>query len=182
MKLSSKDIIDRLEAGREHHISEFAKQIIQNKLVATLFKLSIDKDPIISNRAIWILWHCSLIDYASVKPFLNRLIIHLNNKNIPSGVIRSVLSLFQSEPVPVKYHSFMLDKCFGYITNSAEAIAVRAFAITVAFNISKNYPELLQELETILGHLPIHEESPGIRTRTKNTLKLIQKHKQNLKR
>lgn len=181
MSLTASDIRQKLEAGRDYKAPDFAQQIIKNKLVSALFKLSLDKDPVLANRAMWILWHCSIIDHTVVKPFHDKLILHLSDKTIYSGVVRCILSLFQEEPVPEKYHSFMLDKCFGYITNSSEAIAVRAFAMTVAFNISKNYPELLKELEATLQHIPISEESPGIRARIKNTLKDIQKFRNKLK-
>src|ERR1700752_5544082 len=123
MSLTENDIRQKLEAGRDYKAPDFAKQIIKNKLESTLFKLSFDSDPLLSNRAMWILWHCSIIDYNSIKPFINKLILHLNNKAIPSGVVRCILSLFQEEPVPEKHHAFMLDKCYGYITNSTEAIA-----------------------------------------------------------
>lgn len=179
MSLTALDIKNKLEAGRDYKAADLAREIIRAGQEPALFKLSIHKDPILSNRAMWILWHCSMIDYNCVKPFLNKLILHLENKTIPSGVVRSILSLFQEEPVPEKYHSFMLDKCFGYITDSTGAIAVRAFAMTVAINISKNYPELLKELEATLQHLPISEESPGIRSRAQKILKLIQKAKGN---
>lgn len=181
MKLSSTDIRKKLEDGRDYKALEFAQKILENNLEKDLFKLSIDEDPVLCNRAMWILWHCSIIDYGRIKPFLTKLIIHLNNKTIPTGVVRCILAMFQEESVPVKFESFMLDKCFGYILDSTQAIAVRAFAMTVVLNISKKYPELLQELKSTLLHLPLNEESPGIRTRTRNTLKQIEKYQRNLK-
>lgn len=182
MKLTAADIKSKLEAGRDYKAPDLAGLVLNNKLESALFKFSVDKDPLLSNRAMWILWHCSMIDYDRIKPFLEKLILHLEDKTIPSGVVRCILSLFQEKTVPEKYHSYMLDKCYGYIVNSAEAIAVRAFAMTVAFNISKNYPDLMRELEAILQHIPISEESPAIKARTKDTLKLIQKYKAGLKR
>ena len=181
MKLTANDIRRKLEAGRDYKAPDFAKLILNNHLETDLLKLAIDKDSILSNRAMWILWHCSVIDYKRVEPFLNKLITHLNNKAIPSGVVRCFLALFQENPVPEKHHSFILDKCYSYITNSTEAIAVRAFAMTVAFNVSKNYTELLQELEATLLHLSVEEESAAIRARTKNTLKSINQFKKKSK-
>ena len=77
--------------------------------------------------------------------------------------------------MPKKTESFILDKCFEYIKNPSEAIAVRAFAITVVFNIAKPYPELLNELVIVLNHLSETEDGPGIRSRVKNTIKAIHK-------
>ena len=69
----------------------------------------------------------------------------------------------------------MLDKCYSYIKNAGEAIAVRAFAMTVVFNISKPYPELLNELKSVLIHVNHPDESPGVKSKVKNTLKDIDK-------
>lgn len=40
--------------------------------------------------------------------------------------------------------------CFNYIPNPDEAIAVKAFSLTVLENLSKQYPEILPELKTII--------------------------------
>lgn len=181
MKLNKIEIRQKLETGRDYNGEEIARAILENSLEKELFKMALDKDPVLSNRAMWILWHCSNIDYERIKPFINKLIEHLNDKSVPSGVIRCILGLFQEKPVPLKHETFMLDRCFAYIVNTSQAIGVRVFAITVGFNISKKYPEIMEELKSILLHLPINEESPGIRARINNTLKQIEQYQRSLK-
>lgn len=170
-----------------HHIFNFetrnfkaailAKTILAKNLEKELLLFALHKDPTISNRAMWVLNHCADIDLNRIKPFHSTIINHLKHKNIHSGVIRSVLRIFKNYPVPKKQESFMLDKCLAYIKNPSEAIAVRAFAMPVAFNIAKLYPELLNELKIILHNLNIVEESAGIRVATRNTLSKIAKFK-----
>ncbi len=126
---------------------------------------------------MWVLNHCNDLAFERIKPFYVKLVNHLKNKSIHSGVIRSILRMFQKQPVPKKLESFMVDKCFEYIKNPSEAIAVRAFAMTIVFNISKPYPELLNELTIVLNHLDVTEQSAGLSNRTKNTLKEITKLK-----
>ena len=77
--------------------------------------------------------------------------------------------------VPKKQESFLLDVCYSYIQNPNQAIAVRAFAMTIIYNISKPYPELLIELKAILQLINRPEESSGIKSRIKNILKDIEK-------
>lgn len=174
-KIDSKHILDF--ENRNFKAPELAKTILTNHLEKELLILALDKDQLISNRAMWVLNHCNDLEFERIKPFYVKLINHLKSKNLHSGVIRSILRMFQSYPVPKKLESFMLDKCFEYIKNTSEAIAVRAFAMTVALNISKPYPELLNELSIVLNHLNIAEESAAINARTKNTLKEIAKRK-----
>lgn len=163
--------------NRNFKAPELAKTILDNNLENELLILALDNNQLISNRAMWVLNHCNDLEFDRIKPFYVKLINHLKNKNLHSGVIRSILRMFQSYPVPKKLEAFILDKCFEYLKNPSESIAVRAFAMTVALNISKPYPELLNELSIVLNHLSATEQSAGLINRTKNTLKGITKLK-----
>jgi hypothetical protein len=162
---------------REFKAPALAQKIINANQISELVSLAFVKDHLLSSRAMWVLGHCSDIDYNCIKPYHLKLVNNLKQKELHNGVIRNTLRLFQKHPVPQKTESFILDKCFGYIKNPSEAIAVRAFAITVVFNIAKPYPELLNELLIVLIHLSETEEGPGIRSRVKNTIKAIYKLK-----
>lgn len=166
--------------NRAFKAPELARTILANNLEKELLNLALDKEQLISNRAMWVLNHCHDLEFNRIKPFYAKLINHLKNKNLHSGVIRSILRIFQNHSIPKNYQTFMLDTCFEYIKNPSEAIAVRAFAITIVFNISIPYPELLNELFIVLNQLSITEESAGIRSRVKHTMKEITKL--NLKR
>ena len=160
---------------REFKAPILAKIILDYGQENELKKLALEKDHLLSSRAMWVLGHCSDIDYDRIKPFQIELIQNLTHKDLHNGVIRNTLRLFQKHSIPNKYESFMLDKCYEYIKNPTEAIAVRAFAITVVYNISKIYSELLNELNVVLTHMSNHEEPPGIQSRIKNTIKKIKK-------
>jgi hypothetical protein len=160
---------------REFKAPALAQKIINLSQINELVAFAFEKDHLLSSRAMWVLGHCSDLDYDCIIPYHIKLINNLKHDNLHNGVIRNTLRLFQKHPVPKKMESFMLDKCFAYIKNPTEAIAVRAFAITVVFNISKPYPELLNELSLVLNHMSETEEGPGIRSRVKNTIKAIRK-------
>lgn len=154
-----------------------AKTIMDNNMENELMSFALDKDQLVSNRAMWVVTHCADMEPDRFKPFHVKFINHLKHKGIHSGVVRSILRIFQEQPVPKKMESFVLDKCFEYAQNPSEAIAVRAFAMTVIYNISKPYPELLNELSAVLTHLISYDESAGIKARAKNILKDITKLK-----
>lgn len=177
MVLKNKIDISSVFENRNFNAQELAKTILFNKLEKELLGYALSNNQLVSNRAIWVLTHCADMEPERIKPFHEILINHLKNKKLHSGVVRSIVRIFQTQPVPEKLQSFMLDKCFEYIKNPSEAIAVRAFAMTVVFNISKAYPELLNELAIVLNHLNIGEESAGIKNRAKHTLNAIAKLK-----
>lgn len=161
--------------NRKFNAADLAQIVITNHLEKELLRYAFDTNQVVANRAMWVVNHCAAIDAKRIKPFYSKLINHLKNKHIHNGVIRSILGIFQTQSVPKKHEIFMLDKCYEYIKNPSEAIAVRAFAMTVAFNISKSYNDLLKELSIVLIHLNITEESAGIKSRVKHTLNAINK-------
>jgi hypothetical protein len=152
-----------------------AKEILKYGLEKGLAELALDRDQTVSSRALWVLGYCDEMEPQRIKPFHARLIPNLKHKNLHPGVIRNTLRFFQEHPVPKKYESFMLDLCYAFLKNPSEAIAVRAFSVTVIFNISKPYPELLQELLMVLNELSVHEDGAAMRARIKNTIKAIHK-------
>ena len=66
------------------------------------------------------------------------------------------------------------DQALEVITSENLAIAVRANAMTCAFNVCVKYPELKRELQLILEGLHNHP-SKGIHARSKNLLKALKK-------
>ena len=177
--MKAKKVIDITTVfnDRKFNAKELAISILMNHQEKELLIFALDKDQLISNRAMWVLNHCSEIDFERVKPFHDKLINHLKSKNIHSGVVRSILRIFENHSVPKKHESFLLDECFDYLKNPAEVITVRVFAMAIIFNISKPYPELLNELSIILNHMMETEESGALRSRTRTTLKVIAKLK-----
>ena len=63
-----------------------------------------------------------------------------------------------------------MDICFEYISSPTEAIAVKAFALTVLENLSQQYPEIRSELKTIIEDRWDYE-SAAFRSRAKKILK-----------
>lgn len=177
MALKNKIDISSVFENRNFNAKELAQTILLYHQEKELLTYALNENQLISNRAIWVLTHCADLEPERIKPFHEVLINHLKNKKLHSGVVRSIVRIFQTQAVPKKLQSFMLDKCYEFIKNPAEAIAVRAFAMTVVFNISKPYPELLNELAIVLNHLNITEESAGIKNRAKHTLQNIAKLK-----
>lgn len=155
---------------------DLADEIIRQNKLPDLLELAFSDDIRLSNRAMWIVCHCNDISPEAIKPFYEKLIEFLKRDNIHTGAIRSVIRIFTLQDAPENYQSFLLDKSYSYITNYKMPIAVRAFAISVIYKLSLKYPELLNELKSTLLALDFANESAGMRSRIKNTLKDIEKH------
>jgi len=80
------------------------------------------------------------------------------------------MRFLQFMSIPKKYQGATLNLCLRFLSNKKEAVAVRVFAMTVLANLSKELPELKNEL------IPLIEDempyaSAGFRSRGKRLLK-----------
>jgi hypothetical protein len=63
-----------------------------------------------------------------------------------------------------------MNLCFDYIISPKEKPAVKAFSLTVLQNLSRQYPEIKNELRTII-ETQWDNESPAFRSRARKILK-----------
>jgi hypothetical protein len=94
---------------REFKAPALAQKIINNNQIAELVSLAFEKDHLLSSRAMWVLGHCSDLDYDCTKPYHIKLVNNLKQNSLHNGVIRNTLRLFQKHPVPKKTESCFFD-------------------------------------------------------------------------
>ena len=99
-------------------------------------------------------------------------ILKLLTPSSPNAVKRNITRMLQFVEIPEEWTGSVYDQCFSFVTSVNEPIAVRCFSMQVLNNISLGIPELENELRELL--MDIKElESPGIRTRSRKLLKLL---------
>ncbi len=105
-------------------------------------------------------------------PFL----VQLLDKPLHVAVKRNVLRLLQTIPIPESELGPLADKCFQYLRDRHEPIAVKAFAMTVLYKICLLEPALKNEvIPTIEDMLPFG--SGGVVARGKKVLAQLAKIK-----
>jgi len=72
----------------------------------------------------------------------------------------------QDVKIPEPFHGVVMNTCFEFISSPAEAVAVKAFSLTVLENLSRIYPEILPELKLVIEERWEHE-TVAFRTRAK---------------
>jgi hypothetical protein len=63
-----------------------------------------------------------------------------------------------------------MSSCFDYIIDPKEKVAVKAFSLSILDDLSKQYPEIRQELKTIIEDR-WDSETAACRSRAKKILK-----------
>jgi hypothetical protein len=112
-----------------------------------LIEMVLSEDVKLAQRAAWVLGTHGENHPELIIPHLKELLNQME-KPVHDAVKRNILRVLQYLEIPPKYESRIADICFRLIGNSGEAIAVKAFSITVITNLSRKYPELRQELKS----------------------------------
>ncbi|MGB0882653.1 MAG: hypothetical protein ACPGSO_06835 [Vicingaceae bacterium] len=97
----------------------------------------------------------------------------LNLPNKHNAINRNIMRAFQFVEIPEEYEGEILDVSFKLLNSSSEPVAVKAFSMTVIYNLSKKYPEIKQELSASIEAL-MPNGSAGIKSRGGKILKAIQ--------
>jgi len=135
-----------------------------------LMKLFFSGEYRITQRAAWPMSYCVRNHPALVKPWFKEMMDLLEAKNAQSAAKRNIVRLFQYTEIPKRYQGRLMNACFGFIEDPGEAIAVKAFSLTVLENLSSVYPEILPEIKTII-EARWEQETPAFRSRARKILK-----------
>lgn len=128
----------------------------------------------ITQRAAWPLGFIAQRNPELLNKYYDLLIKELHNDNNHDAVIRNILRALQYTAIPKKHQGKILNRCFEFLHDSNRPIAIHAFSMTVAYNLSKEYPDIIPELRTSI-ELLMPNGSAGIKSRGNKILKLISK-------
>ena len=110
-----------------------------------------------------------------IMPYVNKLIENLNQDQHHIAIKRNSIRILQFIEIPEDKTAELFDHCLENLNSVKEPIAVKAFSMTVLFNICKSFPELKYEVIPLLELELKRNESAGVLNRGKKMLKAIQK-------
>lgn len=125
--------------------------------------------------AAWVISTVAQAQPLTIKPYLPLLVKRLGDKDIHVAVKRNVLRILQDLPLDESIQEPLMNHCFEYLTHHGEALAVRAFALSLLARLALVYPELNNELKIIIEDALQHEPAASFKSRAKKVLKQIDK-------
>ena len=135
-----------------------------------LFDLFLHDEYRVVQRAAWPLSYLVIAHPPLIKKHFAKLVQNLKKPNVHDAVKRNTLRLLQVISIPQRFHGEIMSLCFEYIASPEEPAAIKAFSLTVLQNLSKQYPEIKQELKTIIEDRWDYE-SAAFHSRAKKILK-----------
>lgn len=134
-----------------------------------LFKIFLSGEYREIQHAAWPISYCVVDHPQLIKKHWAALIKTLHKPVIHDAVKRNSMRLLQDIEIPEKYEGKIMDIAFGYVASQTEAIAIKAFALTVLGNFTTKYPEIIPELRTLIEYqLPY--QTAAFRSRAKKIL------------
>ena len=115
-----------------------------------LFNLFLNDEYRVMQRAAWPLSYCVIAHPEFIKKNFYRLIKNLYKPNLHDSIKRNTIRLLQHVAIPKKFQGEVMQICFDYVASPTEAVAIKAFSLTVLGNLSKQYPEILPEIKLLI--------------------------------
>lgn len=134
-----------------------------------LMQCFLDEEYRVAQRAAWSVFFAAREKPEIVYPHIKDLVFVLRKKTVHEAVIRNSVRILQEIEIPEKYHGEVMDACFQFIESATVAVAIKAFALTILFNLSKQYPEINPELKLIINDRWDYETA-AFRSRAKKIL------------
>jgi hypothetical protein len=165
-----------LEEHSKAQANKIAHWIGQDsKRIDELMFLFMNDEYRVVQRSAWIVSEVANKNPKAFQHYLPQLIEKLNDKNAHIAVRRNIFRIFKAIDVPETLHGAIIHHCFGALENPQEALAVRAFAVSILTGLVKIYPEMVQILKIILEDYLQYESAPSFKSVANKALRQIGK-------
>ena len=141
------------------------------KLIYILFN---DEHHIVQ-RAAWVLSDVAEIHAVAVQKYIPALVEKLKDTGAHIAVKRHIYRMLQYLELPEIIHGDLMNNCFESLINPREALAVRAFAMSILARMAETYPEIGNELKLIIEDTLQHEAAASFKSRAKKVLNQLAK-------
>ena len=126
----------------------------------------------VAQRAAWPLSYCVAAHPGLIKKLLKKIVLNLKKTGIHNAVKRNTVRLLQEIDIPENLHGAVMDICFTYVADPKEAVAVKAFSLSVLGGLARQYPEIIPEINLLIEEQLPHQTA-AFASRAKKVLNEI---------
>jgi hypothetical protein len=137
-----------------------------------LFQLFLHDESRVVQRAAWPLSYCVIQHPPLIRKHFGKLVKNLRKPGIHDAVKRNTMRLLQSVEIPKRYQGAVMDTCFTYIATPGEAVAIKAFSLTVLQGLALQYPEIIPEIKLLIEE-NYERETAAFKSRARKLLKKL---------
>lgn len=173
--------MDLRSALMEEHSKEQTRKIAcwignNEKRISVLMDIFMHGEYRVVQRAAWIVSEVSRQYPEAMQQHTGAMIQRLTDEGVHVAVRRHVLRVMQYLELPEAQHGPLMNACFDFLIDPKEALAVRAFAMSVLARLAFIYPEINNELRLIIEDTLSQKPAASFISRAKRVLKQIGRH------
>ena len=135
-----------------------------------LFGLFLYGEYRVIQRAAWPVSYCVIAHPHFMELKYEQLLGNLKKPTLHDSIKRNTVRLLQSVAIPEKHAGTVMEICFKYLESPGEAVAIKAFSLTVLERLAKKYTEIVPEIKLIIEEQLPHQTA-AFRSRAKNFIK-----------
>lgn len=135
-----------------------------------LFHLFLNSEYRVTQRAAWPLSNSAIAHPKFMKGNFEKLLSNLQKDNLHDSIKRNTVRLLDAIDIPVKYEGRIMEICFTYLESPDEAVAVKAFSISILGKLAKKYPEIIPEIKLMIEE-QIPHQSAAFKSKSKAFMK-----------
>ncbi len=166
--------MDLRETILREHSKENCNKIISwvgsdKKKFDQLFELFLNGGYRVTQRSAWPLSFCVIAHPSLIESNFERLISNLRKPDLHDSIKRNTVRLLQYVDIPAGQEGAVMERCFDYVSSASEAVAIKAFSLTVLGRLAKKYPEIIPEIKLLIED-QIMQQTPAFKSRAKKIL------------
>jgi hypothetical protein len=155
----------------DEHSKEQCQKIVNwvgsdKKKFNELFHLFLSGEYRVSQRSAWPLSYCVIAHPHFMEDNFEKLLGNLKKPNLHDSIKRNTVRLLQAVDIPEKHEGGVMEICFKYLESPKEAVAIKAFSLTVLEKLAKKYPAIVPEIKLIIEEYLPHQ-SAAFKSRAK---------------
>jgi hypothetical protein len=141
-----------------------------------LMQCFVAKDYRTAQRAAWSVSSVAEKNQELIYPYLKDIVQQVQRKDVHPAVVRNSVRILQSISIPEELHGEVMNACFHFVEKPATPVAIKVFALSTLYNLSRHYPDIQHELKTIIEDR-MENETAAFVSRGKKILQQLQKSK-----
>ncbi len=134
-----------------------------------LFDLFLNAEYRVTQRAAWPLSYCAIKHPHFIQKKFDKLINNLSKQGLHDSIKRNTVKLLQHVEIPEKYEGAVMEICFNYIASPKEAVAIKAFSLTILGKLARKYTEIIPEIKLLIEDQVMYQTA-AFKSRAKKTL------------
>lgn len=129
--------------------------------IGALMELFLHGEPVISQRAAWIIGYTSEHKPRLLRPWLKPMLKKMCEPGVHDAVKRNVVKALLTADIPRPLIGRVVSICFDVLASPSSAVAVRAYSMMLLASIAEEKPDLRRELRDTIEQALLHP-TPGL--------------------